>query len=69
VISLPSPKGYLLWGLLAMRQEEFRRDSRKGIAIATDEKLARIAKVPKREFMRRGISPAHAGEDLQTRTR
>ena len=30
--------------------------ARKGYAIATDEQLARITKVPKREFMRRGIS-------------
>jgi hypothetical protein len=29
---------------------------RKGDAIATEEQLARIAKVPKREFMRRGIN-------------
>lgn len=29
---------------------------RKGNAFATDEQLARIAKVPKREFMRRGIN-------------
>ena len=29
---------------------------RKGYAIATDEQLARIADVPKREFMRRGIN-------------
>ncbi len=30
--------------------------TRKGNAVATDEQLARIAKVPKREFMRRGIN-------------
>ena len=29
---------------------------RKGNAVASDEQLARIAKVPKREFMRRGIN-------------
>jgi hypothetical protein len=29
---------------------------RKGNAVADDEQLARIAKVPKREFMRRGIN-------------
>ena len=29
---------------------------RKGYAVATDEQLKRIAKVPKREFMRRGIN-------------
>jgi hypothetical protein len=29
---------------------------RKGYAIATEEQLARIAQVPKREFMRRGIN-------------
>jgi uncharacterized protein (DUF2384 family) len=29
---------------------------RTGLTIATDEQLARIAKVPKREFMRRGIN-------------
>lgn len=29
---------------------------RKGNAVATDEELERIAKVPKREFMRRGIN-------------
>ena len=28
----------------------------KGTAVATDEQLARIMKVPKREFMRRGIN-------------
>jgi hypothetical protein len=30
--------------------------SRKGNAVADDEQLARIASVPKREFMRRGIN-------------
>ena len=29
---------------------------RKGNAVATDEQLARIAKVPKRELMRRGVN-------------
>jgi len=29
---------------------------RKGNAVATDEQLERIAKVPKREFMRRGMN-------------
>jgi hypothetical protein len=29
---------------------------RKGNVVADDEQLARIAKVPKREFMRRGIN-------------
>ena len=29
---------------------------RRGNAVATDERLAQIAKVPKREFMRRGIN-------------
>jgi hypothetical protein len=29
---------------------------RKGFAVTTDEQLARLAKVPKREFMRRGIN-------------
>jgi len=29
---------------------------RRGNAVADDEQLARIAKVPKREFMRRGIN-------------
>ena len=29
---------------------------RKGYAIATHEQLKRIAKIPKREFMRRGIN-------------
>jgi hypothetical protein len=37
---------------------EFRaiQYARKGYAIATEEQLARIAKVPKREFMRHGIN-------------
>ncbi len=32
---------------------EYRR---KGTAVEDDEQLARIAKVPKREFMRRGVN-------------
>lgn len=39
--------------LLEFKTIEYRR---KGYAIATDEQLERIAKVPKREFMRRGIN-------------
>ncbi|MGA2235492.1 MAG: hypothetical protein ABSG23_08465 [Terriglobales bacterium] len=39
--------------LLDFKAIEYKR---KGNAIATDEQLARIAKVPKREFMRRGIN-------------
>jgi hypothetical protein len=39
--------------LLDFKTIEYRR---KGNAVATDEQLARIAKVPKREFMRRGIN-------------
>jgi hypothetical protein len=39
--------------LLEFKTIEYKR---KGYAIATDEQLARIAKVPKREFMRRGIN-------------
>jgi len=39
--------------LLDFKTIEYKR---KGYAIATDEQLARIAKVPKREFMRRGIN-------------
>ena len=30
--------------------------TQKGTAVATDEQLARIMKVPKREFMRRGVN-------------
>jgi hypothetical protein len=39
--------------LLEFKATEYRP---KGKAIATDEQLARIMKVPKREFMRRGIN-------------
>lgn len=39
--------------LLDFKAIEYKR---KGYAIATDEQLARIAKVPKREFRRRGIN-------------
>jgi hypothetical protein len=39
--------------LLEFKAIEYRR---VGIAVADDEQLARMAKVPKREFMRRGIN-------------
>lgn len=39
--------------LLDFKAIEYKR---QGNAVATDEQLARIAKVPKREFMRRGIN-------------
>jgi len=39
--------------LLDFKAVEYKR---KGNAVATDEELVRIAKVPKREFMRRGIN-------------
>jgi hypothetical protein len=39
--------------LLDFKTIEYKR---KGNAVATDEQLARIASVPKREFMRRGIN-------------
>ena len=39
--------------LLDFKSIEYRQ---KGNAVATDEQLDRIAKVPKREFMRRGIN-------------
>jgi hypothetical protein len=39
--------------LLEFKTIEYKR---KGYTIATDEELERIAKVPKREFMRRGIN-------------
>jgi hypothetical protein len=39
--------------LLEFKAIEYKR---KGNAVASDEQLARIAKVPKREFMRRGIN-------------
>lgn len=40
-------------GLLDFKAIQYRR---KGTAVADDEQLARIAEVPKREFMRRGIN-------------
>jgi hypothetical protein len=46
-----TPANYV--SLLDFNAIEYKR---KGKAIATDEQLARIAKVPKREFMRRGIN-------------
>ena len=39
--------------LLDFKSVEYKR---KGNVIATDEQLAQISKVPKREFMRRGIN-------------
>jgi hypothetical protein len=39
--------------LLEFKAIEYRR---RGSAVADDEQLARIAKVPKRELMRRGIN-------------
>jgi hypothetical protein len=39
--------------LLEFKTVEYER---RGYAVATDEQLAQIAKVPKREFMRRGIN-------------
>jgi hypothetical protein len=39
--------------LLVFKTIEYRR---KGNAVATDEQLARIATIPKREFIRRGIN-------------
>jgi hypothetical protein len=39
--------------LLEFKAIEYKR---KGNAVATDKQLARIANVPKREFMRRGIN-------------
>jgi hypothetical protein len=39
--------------LLEFQAIQYRR---KGNSIATDEQLARIAMVPKREFMRRGVN-------------
>lgn len=41
------------FSLLEFKAIEYRR---RGNAVADEEQLARIAKVPKREFMRRGIS-------------
>ena len=45
--------------LLEFKAIQYRRkgkDRRRGDAIADDEQLARIAKVPKREFIRRGVN-------------
>jgi hypothetical protein len=42
---------------------------RKGYAIATDEQLARIAKVPNRELMRRRINQHTFGENLLATSR
>jgi len=39
--------------LLEFKAIEYKR---RGYAVATDEQLARVASVPKREFMRRGIN-------------
>ena len=39
--------------LLEFRTVEYKR---KGFAIATDEQVERIEKIPKREFIRRGIN-------------
>jgi hypothetical protein len=39
--------------LLEFKTVEYKR---KGNAIATDEQLERIRKIPKREFMRRGVN-------------
>jgi hypothetical protein len=41
------------WALLDFKAIQYKR---KGIAVADREQLARIAKVSKREFMRRGIN-------------
>jgi hypothetical protein len=41
---------------LALLEFKAIQYSRTGMAIADDEQLARIAEVPKREFMRRGIN-------------
>jgi hypothetical protein len=49
--------------LLEFKAVEYKR---KGNAVASDEQLARIAKVPKREFMRRGINQ-HTLEKISTR--
>jgi uncharacterized protein (DUF2384 family) len=51
--------------LLEFKTIEYKR---KGYAIATDEQLARIAKVPKREFMRRGINQ-HTLEKISKKER
>lgn len=42
-----------VFSLLEFKTIEYKR---KEYAIATDERLARISRVPKREFMRRGIN-------------
>jgi hypothetical protein len=49
--------------LLDFKAIEYKR---KGNAIATDEQLARIANVPKREFMRRGVNQ-HTLEKISNR--
>jgi hypothetical protein len=49
--------------LLEFKAIEYRRG---GNAIATDDQLARITKVPKREFMRRGINQ-HTLEKIRMR--
>jgi len=41
------------FSLLEFKTIEYKR---RGYAIATDEQLKRIAKIPKREFIRRGIN-------------
>jgi hypothetical protein len=47
------------FSLLEFKTIEYKR---KGCAIATDEQLERIARVPKREFMRRGINQHTLGK-------
>lgn len=47
--------------LLEFKTIEYKR---KGYAIASDEQLAIITKVPKREFMRRGTNQHTNGENL-----
>jgi len=49
--------------LLEFKAIEYRR---KGNAVVDDEQLARIARVPKREFMRRGINQ-HTLEKIRRR--
>jgi len=51
--------------LLEFKAIEYRR---KGNAVATDEQLARIAKVPRRELMRRGVNQ-HTLEKICRRER
>jgi hypothetical protein len=41
---------------------------RRGKVMATAEQSRLIAKLPKREFMRREGQPAHVGEGLQKRS-